>query len=142
MNVKRLEKLAAHLDKVPRRAFKMDSWVIGKDGTTECERGAVTRIRQAAKNDFKCGMAACVGGHAAILFPDLLTIREGSLAYLGERQVWDVEAFARAFKICREHALYLTTPIAMHQTPKAAAQVIRELIEEDPPCCRTKAVTH
>lgn len=137
MNVRRLEKLAAHLESVPRRGFDMTRWV-RRSGQTDYSDDATPALRAAHKNGYKCGMAACLGGHAAIVLPRVLRLSEGTVETVAD-SIWEQEfgsdAIATVFGICEGHAERLTRPTAPHKTPEAAARAIRKLIKENPPCC-------
>jgi len=79
-------------------------------------------------------MAACIGGHAALIFPHRLKlIEDGEYNELswgtGLNKRTSAEAFAAAFRISRWNAFDLTKSYAAHQTPKAAARAIRTLIK-------------
>lgn len=133
LNVARLEMLAAHLDQVPPRGFNMLWWVT----KGYIPGGSLRELRKAQANDYSCGMAACVGGHAAIVFPKLLTLRHGYLSVPGRLLCDSVTAITETFGLCVNHAEWLTATDAVHQTPKAAAMAIRKLIEKNPPCCQS-----
>ena len=128
-DLKALEKLADHLANVPRKGFRMQSWcgnIKGKYFT-----------RQHINRDYECGMTACVGGHATVMFPHHLKFFKGFNIYgdtvfgIQNKQTGskDSGAIADAFNITARQAAQLTDPYASHQTPKAAARYIRNLIK-------------
>lgn len=119
MNKRNIEKLARHLDRVPRRGFDMAAWITPPNPNEYVD---VEDLKKAAANSYKCGMAACVGGHAALLF-----------GKVGDSFVKTVD---KKLEICREHSFELTRHDADHQTPKAAARYLRKLARENPECCR------
>ena len=130
MLAKDMEKWAAYVYEVPRKAFFMGKWA-------SC---SVKDLRKAQKNDWKCGMVACLGGFATVLFPRKLKL----LSYGAGAQVVAYKdsclrgksAIAKAFDICYDHAQFLTSVTADHNTPKRAAAAIRKLIKQNPECCR------
>lgn len=118
-----LETLAAHLYQTPRRGFRMGSW-------SSLIRGRFID-RNHLKNSYKCGMAACLGGHAALIFPGRLQISELSgCLYHPETDACGYEAFAEAFNLSWDDAFELCRPTAAHQGPRQAAAAIRALITE------------
>lgn len=137
MNIRRMEKLAAHLDTVPPRGFFMMAWITGYC-RSDNDKTKVAQLKEAHKNEYKCGMAACVGGHAAIVFPNLLAYEHGCIVHAQHSELEGSEAIGRVLGLCIDHAMQLTAAGARHQTPKAAAKFIRSLIEKNPPCCGRK----
>lgn len=131
MNKERLNKLADYLDTIPNKAFDMRSWVQFPD--TSKEDISQQAVSTARRNNFECGMTACLGGHAAILFPRLLKIDRGNVVYKND-ELEGTEAFAITFDICLYHAKNLTKYNASHRTPKKAAKAIRDLIKKSPEC--------
>lgn len=139
MKSKDLLKLAGYLRKeVPKRAFFMLKWgqigVVGEKTFMD--------ICAARRNKFSCGMAACLGGHASVIFPRRLRLvfrdrydTMGRLEGLGKAAgSIGRDAFASAFDLCEKHADDLTTGDATHQTPKAAATAIERLVRNYPKC--------
>jgi len=113
-----LKKLADHLEKVPRRGFDMDTWM-RMPGTV---RASLRDMKKASENDYKCGMTACVGGHAALLFPDIKI--DGWIKFSG-----GLRRMQKGLGLTRQQADELCNHmIAEHRTPKAAAKYIRKLI--------------
>lgn len=139
MNVKRMEKLAAKLDTVPRRGFAMEWWVKNKMTDRHYEMSNKEFIRsmsRAEKNNHKCGMAACVGGWAVTVFPKHLKYSEYGMPMTRDDDERGEYAIAKVLGICVDHAAKLTEQNAPHQTPKAAAKFIRRLVKENPKCCQ------
>lgn len=138
MNVRRMEKLAAHLESIPRKSFDMTSWVDGKPliDVPFFERDDYKILKRAHENEYKCGMTACVGGHACLVFPHLLKLTQGGV-YLskGNAFVSGHYALAQVLEICNAHAYALTSAYAEHTTPKQAARFLRRLIKQNPDCC-------
>lgn len=135
MNRKRLLKLADYLEKIPNRAFDMRDWSRIVDGKVMSE--------QHVKNQFKCGMAACLGGHASLVFPRLLTLKKRGLELLSYSALYykteigrfapeGSEAFSKAFDLCSACAEEITSPDAMHKTPKRAAKILRLVANRKP----------
>jgi len=130
MDKRALLKLADHIEAVPDSGFKMDVWCSVVDGKTAS--------MEHHKRQYSCGMAACVGGHAAIKFPKRLRLRKmkdwyGKLVlgrlFLGKTsRIEGPSAFSRAFGICDVCAEHLTDSDAPHDTPKKAAKAIRGLV--------------
>lgn len=142
MNVARMNKLADHLDTVPRHGFEMGVWITqyvsmkGDPLPTSTVIDPVAALKAAHKNDYKCGMAACVGGHACVVFPRLLKFEFGNVHHARHRYLIADDAIGKVLGLCENHANQLTRAGARHQTPRAAARFIRDLIRRDPPCCR------
>src|SRR5712671_3581267 len=129
-----LNKLADYLSNLNPKGFYMGAW-IARGNYSGILNNSV--LRKAVKNDFKCGMAACIGGHAAILFPRRLKIRNG--LYTTNDQFYAEHAFAKAFGLCTHHAEEITLDHNF-ETPKQGAKFIRNLIKENPSCCTPKGI--
>ncbi len=123
--------LADYLQTVPRQAFNMKHWsLVIKNKVLG---------REHVQHNYECGMSACIGGHAALVFPhrlklsagewgddtgDLSTVRRDKF---DNYRYGDV-AFAHAFDLCQVCATKLTSNRAPHTTPKRAAQALRKLV--------------
>ena len=141
MDKERLLYLADHLDRIPRKAFDMRAWIKrgpGDPGTWTDPTLTQGDVALAEARGWECGMTACIGGHAAALFPDRLLLDQGSLkSYDSDGpNGWGSGAFANAFGICVDHAIDLVACNAPHRTARQAARAIRALVRENPGCCR------
>lgn len=125
MNVRRMKRLAKHLQGVPRRGFYMGTWI----GPSYDGKRDEHALMNASKHQYECGMTACVGGHACLLFPELTL---GKLRGVRGGTYW----VARTLGLCLDHAEALVRDDAPHQTPKAAARFILNLVKKRPDCCK------
>lgn len=130
-----MRKLADHLRKIPKKSFDMSAWINSNKSIGYIEEDA-THLRKAHKNHYKCGMAACVGGHAQVVFPRLLRSDSVGAPVFNPTNSKGVIAMMNLLEICENHAFSLTMAGAKHKTPKAAARYIRDLIKKNPECCR------
>lgn len=137
MNRRRLNRLADHLDSVPRRGFDMTEWI--RPAKDSEEWATIAQLKKADTNDYTCGMAACVGGHAALLFPRVLTIIALQPQLVGQPALNNTlvayERIGHVLGLCPVHAEFLCSPDAAHTTPKKAARAIRALLALSPECC-------
>ncbi len=123
--------LADHLRTVPTRGFDMKHWTrVIKDKVLG---------RKHVEDDYECGMSACLGGHAALLFPHRLKLVGDAGDFVGELRsvrinsdkddyLYGDEAFAQAFDLCTRCAEKITWARALHQTPKRAATALGKLV--------------
>jgi hypothetical protein len=129
MKSKDLLKLVSHLRALPkRRGFYQGFWVIGCYNDVYAPNMNTSHLRKAAKNEYKCGMAACVGGHAALVFPRRLRIRDGMLKTT-DALYGGSKAFAHAFDLCTYCAEVITDGSARHRTAAAAAMALEGLVK-------------
>jgi len=130
MIICRILKLADHLDTVPRRGFDQAYW---------SRRGENLELpsRKAHEREYKCGAAACVAGHAVIVFPRLLYFSRdydypetpGDAASVVLRRSGDkgTTALQEVLDLCTACSYALTESSAPHQTPKRAARTLRRI---------------
>lgn len=94
-----LHKLADHIDTLIHRGTSLNLTERERDNTRFNLRSWV----------FDCGMPACAGGHACILFPDRLEISNmedfTTIINIPLSKITGIGAFAKAFGIEDEHAL-------------------------------------
>lgn len=133
----RFKKLIAHLRSVPRRGFNMFSWVRSRSGMDYCSPRAQEALAKAHRNKYECGMTACIGGHAVTVFPRLLTFRKGIVRGLRKTKSGKSvpgsrgsTAISEVLGITEAQADDLTSPYALHQTPKEAALFLEKLLKK------------
>lgn len=137
MNVQRLVKLMQHLANVPAKGFNMKSWVLS-NGEVDVNATA-KELQKAHEAKYKCGMAACLGGHAAIVFPKLLKLKNGFLYKYdtddsNDFAIHGTDVFAKVMDICYDHSSLLTRDNAPHHTPKLAIAALSKFIVNNPSC--------
>ena len=127
MDKQALLKLADHLDTVPTKGFDMGRF-------SSIINGKVLS-REHHHRNYECGIAGCIGGHAALVFPHRLKLVLGSkksglliLIHNPERAIDSDDAFAVAFGLTDEQGCSVTRGGAEHTTPKLAAQALRNLV--------------
>lgn len=133
MNIQRMEKFIDYLRTVPSYAFNMSVWFSQGTAKLRIDRfPSRSELQQAYENKFKCGMAACLGGHAAICFPDELEISNHELIYKDSNGLYyNSEAFAKFFEISRRTAEYLTNPDAPHKEIEQAIHYLQYYLEKE-----------
>lgn len=129
MDKKALLKLADYIAKVPVHGFNMKSW-------SEVVEDEVLGQKH-IDNELKCGMTACLGGWAVIVFPKRLKMMKGGVLEYRYAFIEDVKtdareaaAFAKAFDICERCANILTDSTALHDTPKKAVNALRRFVKK------------
>lgn len=131
---KRRAKLAAFLSSIPDKGFNMCRWVSQGNRYVTPSR-YMAALKAAKRNKFECGMAACVGGYAVLVFPRLLT-HSGEDGYpILREETWisGSEAIAKVLGITGTAASALCAGDAAHRTPKAAAKFLRSLKDAPKP---------
>ncbi len=121
--INRLLALAAFMRKLPRSVFDMNCWIRDKSVTADEDEKHYKHHNYTKMPE--CGMAACLGGWATHVVPELV-IKKGAVYNTRTRKVSDV-AFADAFGISDDDAYRLTDGNALHRTPFKAAKAVEEV---------------
>lgn len=125
--INRLLKLAQFLRELPRCSFDMQCWIRDK-GRIPDDSEDDRFDRYNCNKIPECGMAACLGGWATHIVPELV-IKKGGL-HNTRTGGSDYTAFGYAFGLDGVTAEILTDGDADHKTPKQAAKVLEELAVE------------